>query len=238
MALCGDSAKGLMGHVSYQRMYDTGTQGTAGDKEAPHPPHFIYMEIRRAWYGLVKFIYFGISSFLISPGIPAEMLSLHTWIHSSSRVPNHFFLEREERGVFFFLDHYPGNLIHTEYNGKERGRLDRGLEEIMKFVHIQASWKVPPLSPMPPPFSSHRPAFPPPQKTAQCLLLRERWRGRGATLRDDLVPICVSQSTPMISVFHFGAIIFLTHSGVLPQVSKWRESIKSLFMSLWGLQII
>lgn len=50
-----------------------------------------------------------------------------------------FFFEREERGVFFFLNHYPGNLIHTEYNGKERGRLDRGLEEIMKFVHIQAS---------------------------------------------------------------------------------------------------
>lgn len=69
-----------------------------------------------------------------------------------------FFFEREERGVFFFLHHYPGNLIHTEYNGEERGRLDRGLEEIMKFVHIQASWKVPPLSQLPPPFSSDCPA--------------------------------------------------------------------------------
>lgn len=75
-----------------------------------------------------------------------------------------FFFEREERGVFFFLHHYPGNLIHTEYNGEERGRLDRGLEEIMKFVHIQASWKVPPLSQLPPSFLFRlpSPAFPPP----------------------------------------------------------------------------
>lgn len=110
--------------------------------------------------------------------------SPHTWIRSSSHVPNHFFFPSLflfliffscERGVFFFRHHYPGNLIHTEYNGEERGRLDRRLEEIMKFVHIQASWKVPPLPPvslskLPQPQSRFSlqtapPAFPPP--TAQ-----------------------------------------------------------------------
>lgn len=74
-----------------------------------------------------------------------------------------FFFEREERGVFFFPNHYPGNLIHREYNGEERGRLDRGLEEIMKFVHIQASWKVPPALSTAPSFLFRlpSPAFPP-----------------------------------------------------------------------------
>lgn len=160
------------------------------------------MEIRHARYGLVKFSYFGISSLLISPatprkqaGIPPEMLSLHTWIQSSSHVPNRFFFfEREERGVFFFLNHYPGNLIHTEYNGEERGRLDRGLEEIMKFVHIQASWKVPPSLSTAPSFLFRlpSPAFPPPtpKKGTRLIALGEaEW----ATLRDDLVPICVRQ---------------------------------------------
>lgn len=109
------------------------------------------MEIRHARYGLVKFIYFGISSLLISPAIQESRQAFHQkcflYIHEFDPHPTSqitlfsffFFLEREEGGVFFFLNHYPGNLIHTEYNGKERGRLDRGLEEIMKFVHIQAS---------------------------------------------------------------------------------------------------
>lgn len=116
-----------------------------------------------------------------------------------------FFFEREERGVFFFLHHYPGNLIHTEYNGEERGRLDRGLEEIMKFVHIQASWKVPPLSQLPPPFSSDCPAqlshppppHPPRERSTRLIALWEaEWEvggGGGGTLGDGLLPICVSQ---------------------------------------------
>lgn len=124
-----------------------------------------------------------------------------------------FFFEREERGVFFFLNHYPGNLIHTEYNGKERGRLDRGLEEIMKFVHIQASWKVPPLSQLPPPFSSDCPAplsHPPtPQKRAQGLLLWERRRGGeaggGLTLSEmiwfQFVSVSGKRREQMISIF-------------------------------------
>lgn len=82
-------------------------------------------------------------------------------------------------GVFFFLNHYPGNLIHTAHNGRERERLDGGVEEIMKFVHIQASWKPPPPSSLlthihtlarlpPPPFFSLQTdqpqLFPPPPK--------------------------------------------------------------------------
>lgn len=48
-------------------------------RAAPPIPGFIYMEIGRARYGLVRFIYFGISSFLISPShIPAQALSPHT----------------------------------------------------------------------------------------------------------------------------------------------------------------
>lgn len=91
--------------------------------------------------------------------------------HPKSRITLFFFFfEREERGVFFFPNHYPGNLIHTEYNGEERGRLDRGLEEIMKFVHIQASWKVPPALSTAPSFLCRlpSPAFPPtPPSTSQ-----------------------------------------------------------------------
>lgn len=128
-----------------------------------------------------------------------------------------FFFEREERGVFFFLHHYPGNLIHTEYNGEERGRLDRGLEEIMKFVHIQASWKVPPLSQLPPSFLFRlpSPAFPPPhppippEKGAQGLLLCERqsgkWEGAAGV---HLEMVCFQ---------------FVSVSG------KWREQMISIF---------
>lgn len=78
---------------------------------------------------------------------------------------NHFFLFLVGGwgGVFFFLHHYLGNLIHTEYKGEERGRLDRGLEEIMKFVHIQANWKVPPPPPPPPRLFPNCP--PPPQSS-------------------------------------------------------------------------
>lgn len=88
---------------------------------------------------------FPLFSFLPPPleSRPAFHQKCFLYIHEFNPHPTSqialFFFEREERGVFFFLNHYPGNLIHTEYNGEERGRLDRGLEEIMKFVHIQAS---------------------------------------------------------------------------------------------------
>ena len=93
----------------------------------------------------------GFPFFLILPTSPESSQAFHQkcflYIHEfdphlTSQTTLFFpslFFERDERGVFFFLHHYLGNLIHTEYNGEERGRLDRGLEEIMKFVHIQAS---------------------------------------------------------------------------------------------------
>lgn len=117
-----------------------------------------------------------------------------------------FFFEREERGVFFFLHHYPGNLIHTEYNGEERGRLDRGLEEIMKFVHIQASWKVP-LSLNCPLLSlqTAQPSFPTPlEKSTRLIALGEAgWEG-GNTWRWSGSNLCQS-------------------------VEKWREQMISIF---------
>lgn len=160
------------------------------------------MEINHARYGLVKFIYFGISSFFMSPTTPeAEQHSTRNAFFTymnSSHIPDHCFCEREERGVFFFLHHCPGNLIHTEYNREERERLDRGLEDIMKFVHIQASWMV--LSSRlslslncPPIFSSDCPAqlsHPQQKKSTRLIALGEaEW----AALWDDLVPICVCQ---------------------------------------------
>lgn len=152
MARRSDCAKGANG----QRQLSKGgmikaPRGPAADKAPltpPLPPSALHLHGNQAcsiWTCQIHLLWDFLFSYFSRhprrrPGIPPEML-FSTYVNSiliPRPVPLCFFVF-VERGVFFFLYHYPGNLIHTEHNGEERERLDRGLEEIMKFVHIQAS---------------------------------------------------------------------------------------------------